>query len=207
HNLPVYPDLRRKLVTTHPDEEWDSDITGLQLENGEKVYLHLTQDNYTHAVVGWKVASTLEMENTLEALEMAIQNRKKAKGSLEGLIHHSDRGTQYCSIAFTKRLKEEGIKISMTETGNPRDNPVAERLNNTIKNELFKGCVFKSVEEVETTLREKLNFYHNERPHMSNCPDMLTPMQAYQCVGKMKRNWKSYREEAIMACEAAQAGG
>lgn len=214
HNLPVYPDLRKQLVPERPDQEWDSDITYLKLQNGEDVYLHLTMDNYSHAVIGWKVSSTLELENTLEALEMAIANRKKGDGSLKGLIHHSDRGTQYCSNKYTKRLKEEGILISMTESGNPKDNPVAERLNNTIKNELFEGCVFRSVEEVENTLRTKLVFYNEERPHMSNGPDMLTPMEAYQCVGKMPRHWKSYRELAIlkadenpMAPRTAPAGG
>ena len=89
----------------------------------------------------------METKYTLEALEMAIEHYKG--NDLSGLIHHSDRGVQYASYAYTERLKRHGIAISMTESGNPKDNAVAERVNNTIKNELLKGMSFFTIKELK----------------------------------------------------------
>lgn len=83
------------------------------------------------------------------------------------LIHHSDRGVQYVSAAYTSLLLDAGIKISMTESGNPKDNAIAERINNTIKNELLKDINFHSIEEVRLAMKKAVEFYNNERPHMS----------------------------------------
>lgn len=88
-----------------------------------------------------------------------------------------------------------GVAISMTESGNPKDNAVAERINSTIKNELLKGMQFCSIEELKAALKVAVDFYNNERPHWSL--DGMTPRQASKQEGEIKKRWKSYREIAI----------
>lgn len=135
----------------------------------------------------------METKYPQEALEMAISHYGGRE--LSGLIHHSDRGVQYASYAYTARLKDLGIRISMTRSGNPKDNAVAERVNNTIKNELLKGMEFHSVSEVRAAVKAAVDFYNNERPHLSL--DGMTPSQAAACQGELRKRWESYRERAI----------
>ena len=111
------------------------------------------------------------------------------------LIHHSDRGIQYVSAAYTSLLLEAGIKISMTESGDPKDNAVAERQNNTVKNELLKDIKFHSIGELRRALDTVITFYNNERPHMSL--NNMTPRQAASCMGKIQKKWISYREKYL----------
>ena len=111
------------------------------------------------------------------------------------LIHHSDRGIQYVSAAYTSLLIEAGIRISMTESGDPKDNAVAERQNNTVKNELLKDIKFRSIDEVRRVLYKAIFFYNNERPHMSL--NNMTPRQAASCKGKIQKKWTSYREKYL----------
>ena len=111
------------------------------------------------------------------------------------LIHHSDRGCQYASSEYIQLLKDHNIRISMTETGDPKDNAQAERINNTMKNELLKGMKFTSIEEVIAAVSKAVAFYNNERPHMSI--NMMTPAQAAFCDGAIEKMWFSYREKAI----------
>ena len=124
---------------------------------------------------------------------MAI--RHYAGKDLSKLIHHSDRGVQYASYAYTGRLKDCQIRISMTESGNPKDNAVAERVNNTIKNELLKGMVFYRIREVKAAVKVAVEFYNHERPHWSL--DGMTPSEAAEGEGELKKRWISYRERAI----------
>ena len=116
---------------------------------------------------------------------------------LSQLIHHSDRGVQYASCQYTGLLKQYNIQISMTETGNPKDNAVAERVNNTIKNELLKGMSFTSISEVLVAVKAAIRFYNEERPHLSL--DGLTPREAAKKRGEIDKRWISYREKAIKA--------
>ena len=116
---------------------------------------------------------------------------------LSQLIHHSDRGVQYASYRYTELLKRYNIQISMTETGNPKDNAVAERVNNTIKNELLKGMSFTSMLEVSEAVKAAIRFYNEERPHLSL--DGLTPREAAMKRGEFDKKWISYREKAIKA--------
>ena len=102
-----------------------------------------------------------------------------AKEDVE-LIHHSDRGCQYASARYIAVLKEHGIRISMTESGDPKDNAQAERKNNTMKNELLKGIKFHNIDEVACAVAVAVRFYNEERPHMSI--DMMTPREAASCV-------------------------
>ena len=199
HGLPLYPNLVKDLIPTRPRQLYVSDITYIPLwsnsTDGENkfCYLSLVTDYYTKEIVGYSVGETLETCHTLEALDMALGHCSKEE--LHNLIHHSDRGVQYASYAYTDRLKLAGVSISMTECGNPKDNAVAERVNNTIKNELFKGMEFHSIGEVRQALKVAVDFYNNERPHWSL--DGMTPAQACQMKGEIQKKWTSFREIAI----------
>ena len=199
HDYPLYPDLIRDYLPDAPCRLYVSDITyipyWLDPETGEYrfCYLALVTDSFTKEIVGYKVAPTLEAKYAIEALEMALAHGNAY--DLTKLIHHSDRGVQYASYAYTDILKSHGISISMTESGNPKDNAVAERVNNTIKNELLKGMQFSSIDEVKTAVDAAVDFYNNERPHLSL--DGMTPSEAASCKGEIHKRWVSYREKAI----------
>ena len=138
HGLPVYPNLVRSFIPSAPNQLWVSDITyiGLSLANGARAfcYLSLVTDAYSGKIVGWSIGATLGTHYTIEALRMALSG---AEGGLCGLIHHSDRGSQYASREYVSLLMSNGISVSMTEGGDPKENAQAERINGTIKNELL----------------------------------------------------------------------
>ena len=196
HGLPVYPNLVRSFIPSAPNQLWVSDITyiGLSLANGARAfcYLSLILDAYSGKIVGWSVGATLGTHYTVEALRMALSG---AEGGLCGLIHHSDRGSQYASREYVSLLMSNGISVSMTEGGDPKENAQAERINGTIKNELLGGMEFHSVAEVREAVAKAVDFYNNRRPHMS--VSMMTPAQAAQYDGELRKTWHSYREEAI----------
>lgn len=202
HGLPVYPNLIKDLIPVRPNELWVSDITYIPiwLSDNEYVfcYLSLILDAYTEEIVGWSVGSTLETIYPLEALRMAL---RRIEGNADvNIIHHSDRGVQYASNEYTSLLRQYGFQISMTENGNPKENPQAERINNTIKNEMFKGVSFNSLREVINAITSAVDFYNNERPHMSI--NMMTPAEAAHCTGEIQKKWKSYRLIAIKSKQA-----
>ena len=204
HGLPLYPNLVKDFIPLGPNRLWVSDITYMALSPSAATgdcdfcYLSVVTDYYTKEIVGWCVGETLEARFAIEALEMALQ-RLGGKPA-ENLIHHSDRGVQYASYAYTDILKKNNIRISMTECGDPKDNAVAERVNGIIKNELLMGMRFFSIEEVRKALKAAIDFYNNERPHMSL--DWMTPAQAALCSGELRKKWVSYREKAIKSLAA-----
>ena len=204
HNLPLYPNLVKELIPLRPNQLWVSDITYmviyLNAQTGEYdfCYLSLVTDYYTKEIIGWCVGETLESKFAIEALNMALGRLSGIPAS--DLIHHSDRGVQYASHDYTNLLKKHHIKISMTECGDPKDNAVAERVNGIIKNELLMGMSFFSIEEVRKALKVAIDFYNNERPHMSL--DWKTPAEAALCTGELEKKWKSYREFAIKSLVA-----
>ena len=188
-NLPTYPNLNQ-----------DPDSRAFQPTVCQRynIYGHLcgcslVTDYYTKEIVGWCVGETLEAKFTIEALKMALKRIDPNKQY--DLIHHSDRGVQYASFAYTDILKANGIKISMTECGDPKDNAVAERVNGIIKNELLMGMKFRGIEEARAAVASAIDFYNNERPHMSL--DWMTPAEAALCSGELKKKWVSYRENHI----------
>lgn len=203
HGLPLYPNLIRDFIPTAPNQLWVSDITYITtwLEDGAYCfcYLSLILDAYTEEIVGWSVGDTLETTYPIEALKMAL---KRIEGRSDiNLIHHSDRGCQYASREYVEILKSHEIRISMTENGDPKENAQAERLNNTMKNELLKGMVFHNSNEVRVAIGPKVDFYNNERPHMSI--DMMTPAEAASCEGEIQKRWTSYR---LIAIKSRQEG-
>lgn len=155
-------------------------------------YLSLILDAYSEEIVGWSVGPTLDTEYPMRALRMAL---KRIDGKDVDLIHHSDRGCQYASREYVGTLMEHGIKVSMTESGDPKDNAQAERINNTMKNELLKGMRFGNIEDVIKAVALAVDFYNNRRPHMSI--GMMTPAQASSLTGSKDMKWPSLRQKAI----------
>ncbi len=192
HRFHKWENLIRGIRLMHANQLWVSDITYIDIDGG-CCYLHLVTDAYSKKIVGWRLAPSLSATYTLSALRMAIE--QAGTDNLSGLIHHSDRGVQYASYDYTGILKKHGIKISMTECGDPKDNAVAERVNGIIKNELLMGMSFFSIEEIRRALKLAIDFYNNERPHMSL--DWKTPAEAALCTGELEKKWVSYREKAI----------
>jgi transposase InsO family protein len=115
HNLPVYPNLAREIRPARVNQLWIADITYIRLRT-EFVYLAVLLDAFSRRVIGWALSRTLEAELTLSALRMALRQRRPGLG----LVHHSDRGVQYASTDYTDLLREQGIGISMSRTGNPQ---------------------------------------------------------------------------------------
>ena len=205
HGLPVFPNLVYAFIPQHVNGLCVSDITyvPIWLEDDKYTfcYLSLITDAYSHEIIGWQVGCTLEAKYTTEALEIALGRIENLdQSTVEKLIHHSDRGLQSAYKQYVKALMDRGIKISMTENGNPKDNAIAERINLTIKVEFLNGIKFRSVREVRDAVAKAVEFYNNERPHMSN--NMMTPAQAAKCNGELKKWWRCYRDEAIKNASA-----
>ena len=125
HWLRKYPNLIKEFVPTRANQLWVSDITYVETVAGF-VYLNLITDAYSRKIVGWAIGETLEAKYTIEALRIAL---KQVPKGTEGLIHHSDRGVQYCCCDYVKILNKNEVQISMTENGDPRENAIAERVN------------------------------------------------------------------------------
>ena len=195
HGLPTYPDLTRDLIPTGADQLRVSDITYVTMWPDDYTcvfcYLSLIMDAYSREIVGYSVGPILEAVYPLEALCMALR-RIESRTDVR-LTHHSDRGAQHASAKYIRTLAAHGI--SMTETGNPKDNAQAERINGTMKNELLNGCRFRDVSEVRMAVERAASFYNNHRPHMSI--GMMTPRQAAACTGNLPMMWNSARRNAI----------
>jgi transposase InsO family protein len=156
--------------------------------DGGCCYLHLITDAFSHKIIGWKLADTLKAAITLGALSDAID--RTARDDLTGLIHHSDRGVQYCCDLYIEKLKQYNITISMTEDYKPTDNAIAERVNGIIKQErVYRGKRFKDMDQARDVIGRFISFYNIRRPHMSI--GMLTPEAAHQQLGEQKKMWKT----------------
>lgn len=200
HGNPTYPNLIKALIPTRMGEVIVSDITYIPLIDsltGDRTfcYASLVLDSYTKILLGYSIGPTLATAYPLEALYMAIDVLVLHEVDLSATIHHSDRGTQYTSADYIEVLHQYKMSVSMTESGNPKDNPEAERINNTLKNELMKDMVFHTIEDVREAMKTAVLFYNCQRPHRSI--EMLAPMEAAERTGRFRRGWKSYRELAI----------
>jgi putative transposase len=184
HRFKKYPDLIRDLVPVRANELWVSDITYIRIGK-DFAYLSLITDAYSRKIIGFCLSHDLSTDSCLSALKMALATRNND----QPLIHHSDRGTQYCSRGYTEMLKKKGITISMTQSGNPRDNAIAERVNGILKMELLKES-YDNLNEANRAIRLAVNTYNKLRPHSSL--DMLTPEIAHQITGPIRRRWRNY---------------
>ena len=198
HTMPVYPDLVKGLAIMRPGQVWVSDITYWSVEDGF-YFIFLITDACSHKIIGHHVALSMDGEHAVAALRMA---QRTSPHVLEGIIHHSDRGSQYCFAKYVQALKAHGMLISMTETSDPRDNAVAERVNGILKNELLAHHTVRSIAQAKRLLTQAVDIYNQERPHLS-C-DMLEPERAHALDHKLKRRWKNYYRPVNLLQEEQQ---
>lgn len=170
HWMRKWPNLIRGAVPTRPDEVWVSDITYIEIARGAKrtfMYLSLITDAYTHEVVGHALHDTLDTAGPLKALGMAIA--KHPAGALRGLVHHSDRGCQYCRHEYVSALQQNGI----------------------LKTEWLYHMTLTSQEMARSAVDRIIHLYNNERPHESI--GSLTPAAARTTSRQPEKRWKNYR--------------
>ena len=184
HRFKKYPNIIRDFIPIAPNQLWVSDITYLHLPSSF-AYLSLITDAYSRKIVGFYLSKDLTANGPLQALKMAT----RANGNSTGLIHHSDRGVQYCCDAYVKLVLEKKIKISMTENGDPLENAIAERVNGILKGELLEE-VFASFETAQREVAIACSTYNHLRPHGSI--DNLKPAEAHLKTGELKKRWKNY---------------
>jgi transposase InsO family protein len=175
HWLKKYPNLIKAIAIDRPERLWVSDITYIRTKDGFS-YLSMITDAYSRKIVGYNTSKTLGTEGTIEALKMAINNRV----SKDELIHHSDRGLQYCSKEYVGLLEKNNIRISMTEQSDPYENALAERMNRTIKEEFLFIEKFTGNQQLAKTVEESVKIYNTERPHLS-C-GMLNPAEVHEKI-------------------------
>ena len=190
HHFRKYNNLIKDLEITHPNYVWVTDITYVKVGKGFR-YLWLITDAYSRKIVGYNLSDTLEAKHGILALQKALGTLRYPPNDL---IHHSDRGIQYCSHAYTSLLKSHGIRISMTQNGDPLENAIAERINGIIKQEFLCQITNESI-SIEQRLDSGVKIYNSQRPHLST--NMLTPDQAHQTLGALKRKWKNYYKQPV----------
>jgi len=188
HVFKRYPNLIRDIDPEGPNQIWVSDITYIKTLQQEFLYLFLITDAYSKKVLGYRLAKTLDSLHAVNSLQDAIENTSQP---VSGLIHHSDRGIQYCSKEYINMLKVNNIAISMTENGDPLENPIAERVNGILKEEYLSQYPALTSLQLEKSIKK----YNNIRPHLS-C-DMLTPEVAHLTSGRLKKRWKNYYKKTI----------
>jgi putative transposase len=185
HRFRKYPNLLNTLTLTRAEQLWVSDITYLSLPEGF-CYLNLVTDAYSHQIMGYCLFPTLGAEGTLKALRMALHKRTRSDLAL---VHHSDRGTQYCCTEYVRLLTVAHISISMAKS----ENPIAERVNGILKSELGLDQTFISFKKAQSIVNDRIQSYNELRIHAS-C-DYLTPQQAHQYEGNLNKRWKNYRKK------------
>lgn len=197
HWLKKYPNLIKDVQLTSAEQLWVSDITYIRTQQGFS-YLSLITDAYSRKIVGHSLSATLNASGPLLALDMAIKERVHC--SPFKLIHHSDRGVQYCCWDYIEVLNKENIAISMTQSGSPYDNALAERVNGIIKNDFFPRRMYSNHLEAAKAIKEIIATYNQLRPHASI--DYLTPAVAHEHEGNIPKKWKHYsrhlKKEATM---------
>lgn len=188
HWMRKYPNLIKDIEPLGPSHVWVSDITYWKTKGGH-YYISFITDAYSRKIVGYHVANTMEALESVVALRMAI---KTLNPGVTGLIHHSDRGSQYCSSAYVSILKKEGVKISMTENGDPLENAIAERVNGIIKGEYLFDYEIRTLSQAKKILESVVKLYNEGRPHSSI--GNATPSQVHtnHTDLEIKRLWKNY---------------
>ena len=185
HWMRKYSNLVKGLEIKRPEQVWVSDITYIRLTN-QWGYLSLITDAYSRKIMGYCFRQDLAAEGCIEALKMALNNRFYN----QSIIHHSDRGSQYCSHNYVDLLLKNNIAISMTENGDPYENALAERMNGIIKTEFNLYSSLLGFEQTKNKISKSIKSYNELRPHAS-C-DYLTPNQAHLQSEKLNKRWKNY---------------
>lgn len=172
HPFKIYDNLILDKPITRVNQVWVSDITYVRTKQGFN-YVSLITDLYSRKIVGYYASNNLELEGCVKALKMALKNGKPE-------IHHSDRGSQYCSYVYTGLLKQQNTKISMAAAGNCYENAVAERINGILKQEFNLNANFENLKHVKKTLKEAVRVYNEKRPNWAL--NLKVPCEIYNAA-------------------------
>jgi transposase InsO family protein len=184
HHFRRYPNLVKDFTPLKAHEVWVSDITYIPLKN-RFAYLYLITDAYSRKIVGFHVSDDMKASSALVALKKALA-QKPAEAIV---IHHSDRGIQYCSTAYVELLQQYHAQISMTEDGDPYENAIAERINGILKSELIRSC-YDTVDDASNHISRCITIYNYRRRHTSL--NWQIPDDVHRQKGPQKRRWKNY---------------
>ncbi len=191
HPYHKWPDLSANVTLTAIEQLWVSDITYLRTENGF-VYLSLITDAWSRKIIGYHVSQHLKTQGCIIALNKAIASLQVQPKEKRKLLHHSDRGIQYCCEPYVTLLQNNHIGISMTQTGSPYDNAIAERVNGILKHQLGLNQVFKNYAAALTAVCKAIDAYNCLRPHMSI--SNLTPQKAHNTTQTLIKIWKNNKK-------------
>jgi transposase InsO family protein len=185
HRFRKYKNQLLDLQINKPEQVWVSDITYIG-KREKPCYLSLITDAYSKKIVGYNVSDNLNTQSSLIALRLAVKQRKNKEIPL---IHHSDRGLQYCSKEYQKILTKNEIQPSMTQNSDPYENAVAERINGILKQEFYIDKYNKDLTIMKQIIKETVEIYNGKRPHLSN--HMLTPNQMHQQNKLIMKTYKT----------------
>ena len=186
HRFYKYPNLIKEFIPTASNQLYVSDITYIRLKDGF-AYLSIITDAYSRKIVGHKLHKNLSRDGCIYALQKALISLPE---NVNNIIHHSDRGVQYCSDEYVSILTANNFSISMTENGDPRENAIAERVNGILKDEFNLDKTFNNFREAELHVNSSIEVYNNERPHLSL--NNMKPVQVHGIQeGELKKLWKN----------------
>lgn len=163
HWLRKYPNIIKGIAITAPEQVWVSDITYIKTDEGN-CYLNMVTDAFSRKIMGYSIAQNMNTDEMKKAYDMAVSLRTYPN---EPLIHHSDRGLQYCSSEYVKISSDNNIGISMTENGDPYENALAERMNRTLKEEFGLGRRLPTRQQAFRLTEEAVKIYNRRRPHLA----------------------------------------
>lgn len=186
HRFKKYKNLIENIEINRPEQVFVSDITYLG-NRDNPMYLALVTDAYSKKIMGFDVSNSLSVQGAINALNMAVKNRKYQPIQSQRLIHHSDRGLQYCSNGYQEILNKHHIKCSMTEKYDPYQNAIAERINGILKQEFIGSLKINKLEMMRAFIENSIYVYNNYRPHFSNY--YLTPKQMHEQVLLPRRKY------------------
>jgi transposase InsO family protein len=185
HRFRKYKNQLLDLQINKPEQVWVSDITYIG-KREKPCYLSLITDAYSKKIVGYNVSDNLNTESSLVALRLAVKQRKNKEIPL---IHHSDRGLQYCANEYQELLSKNQIQPSMTQNSDPYENAVAERINGILKQEFYIDKYNKDLPIMKQIVKETIDIYNEKRPYLSN--HMLTPNQMHEQSKIIMKTYKT----------------
>ncbi|MEH0158730.1 IS3 family transposase [Limibacter armeniacum] len=163
HRFRKHKNLTQHLEVKRPEQLWVADITYIGTRQNP-MYLALVTDAYSKKVVGYDVSNSLNAQGAIRALKRGLQQREYPA---EALIHHSDRGLQYCCDDYQEMLDDAQVTCSMTEKYDPYQNAVAERVNGILKQEFIRGIQINDIQLMKKIIKQSIDIYNTERPHLS----------------------------------------
>lgn len=192
HRFRKHKNLVENIHLNRPEQLWVADITYIGTRKNP-MYLSLVTDAYSKRIMGFNVSESLHATGADSALKMALRNRRYLQYKL---IHHSDRGLQYCCDLYQKRLNKNNVICSMTEKYDPYQNAIAERINGILKQEFIRGITTQDLELMEKLIKQSVYIYNHERPHWScymKTPDYMhkqrsIKIRTYKTKNSIKEN-------------------